>query len=168
MPARPSDVPRRRSRKGDGSVLRAVFAGARAGNPPAVITGPRPRCAAAVGLLLTVPTALAGCASAAAPDVRAVASSFAAGDPQSRCDLLAPDTLTSLLARTPSCPDALGQLPLGRGEVTSVEVWGQDALVHLTDDTLFLTLDDSGWRVSAAACEPAGQDRPYKCQLEGS
>jgi hypothetical protein len=50
--------------------------------------------------------------------------------------------------------------------VVSVEVWGEDALVHLSDDTLFLTWDD-GWVVSAAACEPRG-DGPYECQLEAS
>jgi hypothetical protein len=65
-----------------------------------------------------------------------------------------------------SCPGAIGQLPLGRGDVVSAEVWGEDALVRLTDDTLFLTRTDTGWRVSAAACEPGSQGA-YRCQLEG-
>jgi hypothetical protein len=122
------------------------------------------RCGALGALLLA---ALAGCTSADEPAARDVASSFAAGDPQVRCGLLAEGTLTSLLADGP-CPEAIGQLPLGSGVVVSVEVWGEDALVHLTDDTLFLTRDDAGWRVSAAACEAAGADRPYECQLEAS
>jgi hypothetical protein len=111
--------------------------------------------------------ALAGCANAEQPDVRDVASSFAAGDAEDRCGLLAPGTLTSLLTEG-ACPDVIGQLPLGSGEVMSVDVWGDDALVHLTDDTLFLTRDGAGWRVSAAACQAAGADQPYECQLEAS
>ena len=122
-------------------------------------------CAA---VLLALAAALGGCASADEPDVRDVASSFAAGDPQGRCDLLAPTTVTSLVAEEEStCLEAIAQLPLGSGEVVAVEVWGEDALVQLTDDTLFLTRVDGGWRVSAAACEPYG-DRPYSCQLEAS
>jgi hypothetical protein len=66
-----------------------------------------------------------------------------------------------------SCPEAIGSLPLGRGDVVSVEVWGEDALVHLSDDTLFLTRDAGGWLVSAGACQPGG-DGPYQCQLEAS
>jgi hypothetical protein len=112
-------------------------------------------------------TALAGCSSADQPAVRDAASSFAAGDPQTRCELLATATLTSLLADG-ACPEAIAALPLGSGDVVSVEVWGEDALVQLTDDTLFLTRDDAGWRVSAGACEPAGADRPYQCQLGAS
>ena len=108
--------------------------------------------------------ALAGCSSADEPEVREVASSFAAGDPQARCGLLAPGTLTSLLQQG-ACPQAIGQLPLGGGDVVSVEVWGEDAVVHRTDDTLFLTRDDTGWRVSAAACQAAAEDRPYECRL---
>jgi hypothetical protein len=119
--------------------------------------------ATAVLLLATA----AGCTGADEPAARDVASSFAAGDAQVRCELLAAGTLTSLLADGP-CPEAIGALPLGRGDVVSVEVWGEEALVHLTDDTLFLTREDVGWRVSAGACTAAGADRPYECQLEGS
>jgi hypothetical protein len=120
-----------------------------------------------VPLALLLLAMLAGCSSADEPAVRDVASSFAAGDPQGRCDLLATGTLTSLLSEGP-CPEAIAELRLGSGDVVSVQVWGVDALVHLTDDTLFLTREDAGWRVSAGACEPAGTDRPYECQLEAS
>jgi hypothetical protein len=58
-------------------------------------------------------------------------------------------------------------VPLGAGDVVSVEVWGEDALVHLTDDTLFLTRTENGWRVSAGACEPQ-PDAPYVCGVEAS
>ncbi|HWU04959.1 MAG TPA: hypothetical protein VN520_00880 [Streptomyces sp.] len=100
--------------------------------------------------------------------MRTVASSFAAGDAQVRCGLLAPATRTSLeLDEGSACIEAIGELPLGSGDVDSVAVWGEDALVQLSDDTYFLTRDDSGWLVSAAACEPGG-DGPYECQLEAS
>jgi hypothetical protein len=115
----------------------------------------------------TAGLAVAGCSNADEPAVRAAAAAFAGGDDQTRCGLLAPSTLESL-EQDGGCPDALGQLGVGRGDVVSVQVWGQDALVHLSDDTLFLTRDDAGWRVSAAACEPAGEGLPYECQLEAS
>jgi len=119
-------------------------------------------------LVLAAGLAVTGCASADEPAVRDVAASFADGDPQTRCDLLAPATLESLLAEeAASCPQAIGSLPLGSGKVVSVEVWGEDALVHLSDDTLFLTRDAGGWLVSAGACRPGG-DGPYQCRLEAS
>jgi hypothetical protein len=125
----------------------------------------RPWRYGALGALLLA--ALTGCANAEEPEVRDVASSFAAGDPQVRCDLLAAGTLTSVLAEG-ACPEAIEELPLGSGDVVSVEVWGSDALVHLADDTLFLTREDAGWRVSAGACTDVGVDRPYECRLEAS
>jgi hypothetical protein len=124
--------------------------------------------AGSVVLVLLAALAVAGCSNADEPAVREAASSFASGDAQLRCDLLAPATAASLLAEEgSSCTQAIGQLPLGGGGVVSVEVWGEDALVHLADDTLFLTRDDGAWLVSAAACEPAGEG-PYQCQLEAS
>jgi hypothetical protein len=124
------------------------------------------RCAA----LLLVPAAgvVAGCSSLSASEVRDVAAAFAAGDPAARCALTAAGTVQTLEREEQQpCADAVGQLPLGSGEVMSVDVWGEDALVHLTDDTLCLTLTPSGWQVSAGACEPQ-PDAPYLCQLEAS
>ena len=109
----------------------------------------------------------AACSSADEPVVREVAAAFATGDAQARCDLLAPATLSSVASDGP-CPEALAELPLGSGDLVSVQVWGEDAQVHLTDDTLFLTRTDAGWRVSAGACAPAGADLPYECELEAS
>jgi hypothetical protein len=121
---------------------------------------------------LCVPVVVAGtagaCTNADEPEVRDVAASFAGADPAGRCRLLAASTLTALEKDESSpCPAAIAGLPLGSGEVRSVEVWGQDALVHLSDDSLFLTRGPNGWQVSAAACEPDGEG-PYVCQLEGS
>jgi hypothetical protein len=123
--------------------------------------------AARVVLVLVPGLWVAGCGSADEPAVRDAAAAFAGGDEQVRCGLLAPATVAAVeLEEGSACTDAIGQLPVGSGDVVSVEVWGQDALVHLADDTLFLTWDD-GWVVSAAGCEPGG-DGPYECQLEAS
>jgi hypothetical protein len=117
--------------------------------------------------VLAVGLVVAGCSNADEPAVRDAASTFAGGDASTRCGLLATATLASL-AQDGGCAEALGQLSLGSGDVVSVQVWGSDALVHLADDTLFLTREDAGWRISAAACEPAGEGLPYECGLEAS
>jgi hypothetical protein len=117
----------------------------------------------ALALLLT------GCSSASEPDVARVATVFEdpAGDPQTRCDLLAPATLVTFESEESApCADALTQVPLPGGEVTAVEVWGGDAQVRLGDETVFLTETDAGWRVTAAGCEPRGE-APYDCEVEG-
>jgi hypothetical protein len=112
----------------------------------------------------------AGCASSEQPEVEQVAAEFAApdGDPAARCALLAAATETALTNdEGVPCTEALRDLPIGKGQVTSVAVWDHEAQVKLTDDTLFLTRTDQGWRVSAAACIETGPDQPYDCQLEG-
>jgi hypothetical protein len=130
-------------------------------------TAVRHRVVPLAGALVAVAGVLAGCANASEDDVRAVAAVFAAGGPQQRCDLLAAATLTALDADGQPCAAAIAALPLGSGAVSSVQVWGADALVHLSDDTLFLTLAGTGWRVSAGACTPAVEG-PYQCRMEGT
>ena len=129
-----------------------------------------PRCRG--GVLLAGAGALVlltGCSSASGPDVSAVAAAFEdpAGEPQARCDLLAPATLQKFEADASApCSDAIGDVPLPGGRVTGVEVWGGGAQVRLGDDTVFLTETDAGWRVTAAACEARGE-APYDCEVEG-
>lgn len=111
---------------------------------------------------------LTGCAGAEEPEVERVATAFedSSGDPRVRCDLLTPKA-RERLERSGPCGEQLGNLPLEGGEVVSVEVWGGDAQVRLTGDTVFLSRTSAGWRVAAAACTPtlAG---PYDCEVEGS
>jgi hypothetical protein len=100
---------------------------------------------------------LTGCSSAQQADVEQIATTFAdtSGDPGTRCDLLLPATLDSLeKSESAPCRDAIAQLPIDGGDVQSVEVWGRDAQVRLSGDTLFLTETHAGWRVAAAACRP--------------
>jgi hypothetical protein len=114
---------------------------------------------------------LAGCASQERGQVEERAQAFAAaasaGDTATGCALLAPATSRALEhdAEVP-CTVALGEERLGGGRVESVEVWGDEALVRLSDDTLFLTRTSGGWKVAAAGCTPNG-DAPYDCRVEG-
>lgn len=113
--------------------------------------------------------ALSGCASAQDGEVRRVATLFEDGsaDPVERCDLLIPTARAALEEEASAdCADAIQDVPLEGGQVESVEVWGGDAQVRLTGDTVFLTETRSGWRVTAAACTPRGE-RPYDCEVEG-
>ena len=122
----------------------------------------------AAGALATL-VVLTGCAASSEDDVRAVATAFEdpGGDPQDRCDLLAPATRTVLESDgSAPCADVIGDLPLPGGDVTAVEVWSGDAQVRLGGDVVFLTETDAGWRVTAAACEPRAE-LPYDCEVEG-
>jgi hypothetical protein len=122
--------------------------------------------AATAGALL-----LSGCGSLDADAVENVATTFADGGTAAttRCRLLAEKTLTSLVEDAgTACEEAIGDLPIGTGTPTSVEVWGEEAQVKLADDTLFLTRTSDGWKVMAAACRPQAEQQPYDCQLEGS
>jgi hypothetical protein len=118
--------------------------------------------------LAVAAAALTGCASTQEPEVERVATAFedTAGDAQERCDLLAPKALAELEeSQGQPCVEAIEELPLQPGEVESVEVWGSDAQVRTTGDTVFLTQTQGGWRITAAACQPNGE-APYDCEVE--
>ena len=111
---------------------------------------------------------LAGCASAQAPDVEKVATTFEnpSGDPQARCDLLITTALAAFEENEgTSCAEAIGDLPLEGGSVESTQIFGGDAQVKIGGDTVFLSETTAGWRVTAAACTPQGK-KPYDCQVE--
>jgi hypothetical protein len=112
---------------------------------------------------------LSGCGSLDAGEVEDVAASFAHDDPAGRCALLTTNVVESLVKNEgASCEEAIQDLPIGSGDVASVEVWGEEAQVRLGDDTLFLTRTADGWRVMAAACRSQGDSLPYACEVEGS
>jgi hypothetical protein len=111
---------------------------------------------------------LCGCGDVSDDEVAEVGADFAGADPLVRCELLLPNTRTALMEEeSATCEEAIETVPRG-GDVTSVEIWGEEAQVRLTDDTLFLTRTSEGWRIAAAACEPQGADRPYDCELAAS
>jgi hypothetical protein len=112
-------------------------------------------------------TFLTGCATLQQPEVEQVATAFATGDAATRCALLAPATLAALQTSAGApCGEAVASAAPAGGQVVHTEVWGDDAQVHLADDTLFLIRTSAGWRVSAAGCTPDG-DAPYQCRVEG-
>jgi hypothetical protein len=113
---------------------------------------------------------VSGCSSAERPEVERVATQFedSSGDAAARCGLLMPKTLEEIEEQAQSaCAEAISDLPLEGGEVERVEVWGGDALVQLSGDTLFLSDTADGWRVAAAVCSPQPEG-PYDCDVEGS
>jgi len=125
------------------------------------------RCRGTAGALAAV-ALLSGCASLEADDAGAVAAAFedGAADPADRCALLTPATLTALESdESAPCADAISRIPLQGGAVEAVEVWGGNAQVRLSGDTVFLTETAAGWRVVAAACQPRG-GAPYDCEVE--
>jgi len=130
------------------------------------MSSPRRRWAAALGGAAVL---LSGCGSLDAEEVEDVAASFAHDDAAGRCDLLTTNVVESLVQdEGASCEEAIQDLPIGSGDVASVEVWGEEAQVRLGDDTLFLTRTADGWRIMAAACRSQGANLPYECQVEGS
>ena len=91
--------------------------------------------------------------------------------PDRACDLLAPATLETLRSDGEDCASTLGEVA-PNGDLTStqptVEVFGRDAIVRWESETLFLArFDDGGWLVTAAGCEPRGEDLPFDCTVEG-
>jgi hypothetical protein len=114
-------------------------------------------------------TLLTGCSSASQPEVERMAGEFEdpAGDPEGRCDLLAPATRAAFEeTESAPCAEAIADLPLQGGRVESVEIWGGDAQVKLAGDTVFLTETSAGWRITAAACRAQGE-APYQCEVDG-
>ncbi|MGW0765261.1 hypothetical protein [Streptomyces sp. NPDC002676] len=84
------------------------------------------------------------------------------------CAALAPETRQELeqSAKAP-CAQALleEQLSYG-GSVREVQVYGRQAQVVLSTDTLFLSVFPAGWKVTAAGCMPRPQ-QPYQCKIKG-
>lgn len=120
----------------------------------------------AVGLLVS------GCGSSAGETAaRGVAERFlgavSSGDGAAACGLLAPQAVRRIESDQGDCVQALVGMGLPGGQVRGVSAWGDAAQVRTTADTLFLRELDSGWRVTAAGCQPQGE-APYECVVEVS
>lgn len=113
---------------------------------------------------------LTGCAQGDQALDRAAAdfaTAVSGGDTDAGCALLAAATRAVLEHRSgASCSSALQSSRLRGGAVLDATQWGQQAQVRTTTDTLFLTMTEQGWRVSAAGCSPRA-DAPYVCAVEG-
>jgi hypothetical protein len=85
------------------------------------------------------------------------------------CGLLAPQTLKELEQAEGPCAAALPeQLEAASGRAESIEVYGKDAVVRLSTDTIFLARFKDGWRVTAAGCTREQDGRPYDCKVKGA
>lgn len=126
-----------------------------------------------VGVLAIAALLVTGCGSAQREAASSVAAEFLAAvgddDLTVACGLLAPDTRQSVEAGEHApCEEALPDLSGGEvGDLDTVEVWGDRAQVRSDAGTVFLVELDTGWRVSAAGCEPSVEDT-YECTLAGS
>ena len=89
-------------------------------------------------------------------------------DPSAACALLAPRTLEEVTRDRP-CAEAVADGATDPGtSQPEVEVFGKDAIARFAGDTLFLALFDTGWKVTAASCQPTTDGRPYDCDVSGS
>ena len=94
-------------------------------------------------------------------------SSRAIGLAPAACALLAPRTLEEVTIDE-SCTEAVSQdAPTLSDHTPRVEVYGKDAIARFDGETVFLALFDTGWKVTAAACQPRAEGRPYDCSVSG-
>jgi hypothetical protein len=84
------------------------------------------------------------------------------------CELLAPRTLEEVeKSSKAACPKALGDADLAPAEtVNTTDLYGSNARVVLTGDTVFLARFGAVWKVTAAGCKPR-PDLPYDCDVKG-
>ena len=126
----------------------------------------------AVGL--PVALVLGGCGGAIErQDAAATADVFVAdvtADPAAACALLAPRTRESVEQDGTPCVQALPEADIpAPGARGTVSVAGHSAQVRYARETVFLSLFDDGWRVTAAGCTRGSSDQavPYDCTVEG-
>jgi len=118
--------------------------------------------------------AIAGCGTAdREDDAAAVAQHFhsalEAGDGGAACADLSPETASKLEQQEKKpCEQAILTLELQKGgSVADSRVYVTSAFTTLAQGgTDFLDEGPSGWRVSAAGCEPTAPSQPYDCELE--
>ena len=129
----------------------------------------------APGTLAGLGLLLAGCSGPGSPRATSAAhaaeafTAAAADRPGAACGLLAPGTAHELVDSSGSCAQGVTEAHLpAAGQVLDVQVYGLDAMVRLQDDTIFLALFDSGWRVTAAGCTAQEPERPYSCDVKGA
>ena len=112
-----------------------------------------------------------GCASAEQPAAmqagRWFQAAMAAGDTAGACALLSDEARGNLEAASATpCTAALARLTLTGDAPQSIEVWGDNAQIRTESGVVFLARFSTGWKVTAAGCQPRG-DSPYDCQVEG-
>ena len=134
------------------------------------------RTASVLVVGLAVVPLLTGCgADVEKQQAAAAADAFSAAvgpDPAGACRMLAPRTVESLESQgTGDCAKDLADAGIPpAGAQRSVSVAGHTAQVRYTGEAVFLSLFDTGWKVTAAGCTRSSGDPsvPYDCVVEGS
>jgi hypothetical protein len=97
-------------------------------------------------------------------------AAYKAGQGKTACVALSKDTIKELESQEmKSCPDAIGQVKIDGGAVKSIEVTVTNAKVDLSSgETVFLSEQSNGWRISALGCKPQGErtNTPFDCELQ--
>ena len=118
---------------------------------------------------------LTGCGARSSDEATVVfvATSFHASlessDGAAACALLT-DQATHEIEKSSSSPCEEGVLDEqleDPGAAARAEVFGEEARVEFSADTVFLTHGSEGWRVAAAGCEPSPRE-PYDCTIQGA
>lgn len=114
---------------------------------------------------------LSACTPAQQDDAIRTADDFVAavadGDGRAACAQLAPVTVEELEQSSGSpCAKAVLGEATAAGERVEVNTFGTMSQVRYTDDVLFLSRFDDGWRIVAAGCV-ARRGGPYSCGIEG-
>ena len=121
-------------------------------------------------LTVTLCVGLAGCSSAGeGAQALAAAEGFYAAISTRRaeqaCSLLSPRAREGQERGDETCASSILGLRLPGGRPVETRVWGDEAQVRLSADTVFLHRFAGGWLVRAAGCAPR-EARPYSCQVE--
>jgi hypothetical protein len=121
---------------------------------------------------LVVCGAMAGCGNEEAErESRQVAQRFHAGvergDGASACAQLTEAAVDELeKSEEKPCEQAVLSLNISAARAAAARVYQTSAAVDLVEGgTDFLNKTNSGWRLSAAGCDPR-PGRPYECELE--
>jgi hypothetical protein len=125
------------------------------------------------GALLAVTACLGFCAGCGTGGEKAAVRATASGlyqdvrdgDGRAACARLVPRAASSIETGDASCDRQILRLGLEGGPLGRVEVWSDQARVRAGADTVFLTRWGTGWRVTAAGCEPR-REGPYDCEVE--
>ncbi|MEV4245112.1 hypothetical protein AB0J63_17060 [Streptosporangium canum] len=108
----------------------------------------------------------AGCASSdRVPAEQAVTRFYTAVHDrhgEQACSLLTPEAAESLRTGGQTCAETVLDLDLPGGQVRDAEVWGDEAQVRLTRDTVFLLPLTVEPAASVTATVPAGAVRPVR------
>jgi hypothetical protein len=135
------------------------------------VVRPSPAC---MVLVLALATSACGHSDDRA-QVRSVTAAFVGAythdDGETACAQLSRDTRRELESEEgKSCRRAVTELPLDAGAVSGVEVFVTNAKVGLrTGESMFLSKQSVGWRISAVGCRPQGgkpADRPFDGELQ--